>query len=350
MQEARVKLQGTWGIDAPDYLALVDDWHVAARSMELEHGKVMKVRVLGEEIVLWRENGSVHAWEDYCIHRGARLSQGWVVDNCRLVCPYHGWEYDGSGRCVKIPAHPHQPPPLKARAFPLKATERYGFIWVSIGDPPHDVPPFPEWDKAEFRKVHAGPYPYKANNLRAVENFLDVTHFPYVHGGLNGDPENPDEIKDYEVTGGSSGLRTSEIRVFQPYGDHRGIPVNAGYIFHCPRPGTAYFSKDTGEGNVFCTFLTTTPIDEDQCIVWLIVAINFGAELTDEQILARQDTVFAQDRRTVECQRPVRLPLDLGEELHIRSDRLQIEYRKWLKRLGDEALVKRAARQDASSK
>ncbi len=347
MQEKLVKLEGEWGSDGPDYLALVDDWHVVARSRDVDEGSVLKTRLLGEDIVLWRANGEVMAWQDYCVHRGARLSMG-TVDNCKLVCPYHGWQYDSSGKCVKIPAHPMQPPPLKARAFPYRATERYGFIWASIGDPQHDVPPFPEWTRDEFRKIHAGPYPYKANCLRAVENFLDVTHFPYVHGGLNGDPQNPDEIKDYEVRVGEDGLRTSEIFVFQPYGDHRGIPVNAGYTFHCPRPGTAYFSKNTGEGNLFCTFLTTTPVDEDYCIVWLVVAINFGAELTEEKILERQDRVFAQDARTVESQRPARLPLDLSEELHIRSDRLQIEYRKWIKRLGDDAARKRLQKPKAT--
>jgi phenylpropionate dioxygenase-like ring-hydroxylating dioxygenase large terminal subunit len=342
MQEALVKLQGVWGEDAPDYVALLDEWHAVARSSELGDGQVMKVRLLAQDVVLWRGEGTVHAWDDYCIHRGARLSQGWVVDNCKLVCPYHGWQYDGTARCVKIPAHPTQPPPLKARAFPFHALEEYGLIWVCIGEPRDSLPPFPEWTDKSFRKVHAGPYHFKANSLRAIENFLDVTHFPYVHGGLNGDPQNPDEIKDYQVTVGDDGIRTGEIKVFQPYGDHRGIPVDAIYKFHCAAPGTAYFNKDTGEGNIFCTLLTTTPVDEAQCIVWLIVAINFGWELTEEKILDRQDRVFAQDQRAVESQRPARLPLDLTEEMHIRSDRLQIEYRKWIRRLGDDAARRRA--------
>ena len=89
-------------------------------------------------------SGKVVVWKDLCIHRGARLSKGWVVDGT-VVCPYHGWRYDGEAKCVFIPAHPDTPPPLKARAFPHRAEERYGFIWASLGDPPHDVPRFPEW-------------------------------------------------------------------------------------------------------------------------------------------------------------------------------------------------------------
>ena len=329
-----------WDTESADYVALVDDWHVVARSQDIAEGQVKKVKLLGVELVLWRSNGQVMAWKDYCIHRGARLSEGQVRDG-RLICPYHGWEYNCEAKCTKIPAHPTQPPPLKARAFPHRAAERYGFIWVSVGDPLQDVPPFREWENTEFRKFYAGPYPFKANALRAVENFLDVTHFPWVHANLNGDPQNPDEIEDYEVYVKPDGLHTSEIMVFQPYGDHRGIPVNAGYTFHCLRPGTAYFSKRTGESERFCTFLTTTPIEEDECIVWLIVAINFAPELTQERIDFRQDQVFAQDRRQVEAQRPYRLPLDLREEIHLRSDKFQVEYRKWVKRLGDDANARR---------
>jgi phenylpropionate dioxygenase-like ring-hydroxylating dioxygenase large terminal subunit len=172
--------------------------------------------------------------------------------------------------------------------------------------------------------------------MRTIENFLDTAHFPYVHRGLNGDPANPDPIEDYEVYEDETGLRTSEITVNQPYGDHRGIPVVAGYTFHCPRLLTAYFSKKTGPTERFCTFMTVTPVEPDACIVWLVVAINYGPELTIEQILTRQDRVFTQDRIIVESQWPVVMPLSLTEELHVRCDRLAIQYRKWARRLADE--------------
>ncbi|WP_205208303.1 hypothetical protein [Chromobacterium haemolyticum] len=69
-------------------------------------------------------------------------------------------------------------------------------------------------------------------------------------------------------------------------------------------------------------------------MIWLIVAINFGADLSEEKILYRQDMVFEQDRLIVESQRPARLPLDIQQEMHVRSDRLGIEYRRWIKELG----------------
>jgi phenylpropionate dioxygenase-like ring-hydroxylating dioxygenase large terminal subunit len=319
---------------------LVDDWHVVARTKDVREGKVMKVRLLGEDLVVWRHEGRVMAWKDLCIHRGARLSMGWV-ENGEVVCPYHGWRYNCEGACTLMPAHPDQAPPKKAHAFVHRVEEKYDWIWVSLGNPDHDVPPFFQWDDPGFRKFQAGPYYYRANGFRTIENFVDASHFPYVHAGLNGVPANPDVIKPYKVHRGEHGLYTDEIDVFQPFGDHRGRPVNSGYTYHCFRPLTAYFSKHTvltdgtgGGDDRFCTFTTVQPIEENESVVWLGIAINFGPELTETDILERQDQVFEQDREIVESQRPEKIPLNLREELHVRCDKLAIEYRKWLKEQG----------------
>lgn len=327
---------GKWDRDATDYKALRNQWHVVARSVDVEAGKPLGVKLLGEELVLWRGSAGINAWKDYCGHRGAKLSLGCVRDG-QIECPYHGWRYAESGRCVKVPAHPDQEPPSQRLVYPHRVTERFGLVWASLGNPEHDVPSFPEWEDGSFRKVYAGPYRYRANALRAVENFLDASHFPFVHANLNGDPDSPDPIEDYEVFKGPNGLETSEITVFQPYGDHRGIPVTARYNYHVFGPTTAYFRKKTGPTERFSTFLNATPADEDETVIYLIVAINFGVGLTEEQILSRQDRVFEQDRHIVESQRPYRLPLDLREEMHVRSDRLAVEYRRWLKALGEAA-------------
>jgi phenylpropionate dioxygenase-like ring-hydroxylating dioxygenase large terminal subunit len=329
---------------APADDALVNDWHVVAFSKDVADGQLLPIKLMGEELVAWRHAGKVHVWKDLCIHRGAQLSRGWVVEG-NVVCPYHGWRYNSEAKCVLIPAHPDLPPPPKARAFPVRFEERYGFIWASLGNPAHDVPVFPEWGKAGFRVFHAGPYPFGANAFRSVENFIDATHFPFVHAGLNGVMSAPDKINDYRVTAGPQGLATSGIRVYQPYGDHRQVPVNAEYHYRVFRPTTAYFAKSVkiadpaqahrgSDQDCFCTFLTAQPIDEVNCIIRLGIAINFGPELTEEDILRRQDAVFAQDRAIVETQHPERIPLDLKEELHVRSDRFAVAYRRWLKELG----------------
>ncbi|MCX7938685.1 MAG: Rieske 2Fe-2S domain-containing protein, partial [Thermoflexales bacterium] len=136
---------------------LLHDWHPVASLAQLEQSPILSVRLLGEDLVVWRCGDQLLAWQDLCLHRGARLSLGWVRDE-RLVCPYHGWEYSADGQCVHIPAHPTQAPPAKARVKTYHAQVRYGLVWVALGEPHHPIPPFPEWEDAAFRKILCGPY------------------------------------------------------------------------------------------------------------------------------------------------------------------------------------------------
>jgi len=123
---------------------LAQEWFAVARSDDVPAQTPVAVRLLGRDVVLWRRDQGLQAWLDLCIHRGAKLSLGAVRRNC-LVCPYHGWEYDAAGACVHIPAQPGQPPPLKAHAEVFRAVERYGLIWVSIGDQVDGPPDFAEF-------------------------------------------------------------------------------------------------------------------------------------------------------------------------------------------------------------
>jgi len=311
---------------------LVNDWHVVARSSDLPAGKVLRARLLGEEIVLWRSgSGSVMAWQDLCIHRGARLSLGWVSGD-RLVCPYHGWEYDVNGVCVRIPAHPDQKPPAKARVRTYRAVERYGYIWVSLGDPKTDVPYFAEWYDSSFRKIYCGPYRIRSSGPRAIENFLDVAHFPFVHAGFLGDPSRP-EIPDYEVVKTEEGIVAKNIRVWQPNPDGTGVGRWETYTYMVLRPLTTYFTKESN-GKVFSIFYTVTPVEQAESIGWMIIAMNYAHEVPEEQIRSFEDKIVSQDVPVVESQRPELLPLDLQAELHLRSDKISIAYRMWLRELG----------------
>ena len=309
---------------------LLDDWHVVARAPDLPEGRPVGARLLDEDLVLWRVGDRVHAWRDLCVHRGARLTLG-SVDGDRLTCRYHGWTYGEDGRCVRFPAHPDQRPPPSARATVYRATLRYGWVWVSLGSPAHDVAPFPEWDDPSFRKVPCGPYAVGASGPRVVENFLDVTHFPFVHRGLLGDPAHP-EVSDYSAVIGPDGITARDISVWQPDPDGTGRGARVTYTYRVPRPLTAAFVKTSG-GPRFAMYFTVTPVTERTSIAWLYVAMDYG-DLSDEQVRRFQDDIIVQDIPVVESQRPELLPLDLQAELHLRSDRTAIAYRRWLAQLG----------------
>jgi phenylpropionate dioxygenase-like ring-hydroxylating dioxygenase large terminal subunit len=312
---------------------LLNDWHPVYRSDALFQGKPQSVRLLGEDLVVWRSVDGVHAWKDLCIHRGTRLSLG-VTQQDTLTCPYHGWVYDGTGQCIHIPAHPEQKPPAKAHAVVYHAQEKYDMVWVCLGEPGRDIPAFPEEGDSSYRKLLTGPFPpMRANGLRAVENFLDVTHFPFVHGGILGDVSRP-QISDYQVESDTLGLVAHNILAYQPdpYGTGSGETVR--YTYRVFRPLTAYLSKEAPDGSRLSLMLTLTPHEELLTSAWFYGAINQLIQITDPDWDDFQRKIFSQDVPIVESQRPELLPLDLQAELHLRSDRLAIAYRRWLSELG----------------
>jgi phenylpropionate dioxygenase-like ring-hydroxylating dioxygenase large terminal subunit len=308
---------------------LVDDWHVVALEADLPAGRPVSVRLLDEDVVLWRVGDRVHAWRDLCVHRGARLSMG-AVHDALLVCPYHGWTYGEDGRCVRFPAHPDQRPPATARAAVYQVRRRYGWVWVSPGNPPHEVGGFEQWDDPSFRKVHCGPYPVAAGGPRLIENFLDVAHFPFVHQGLLGDPAHP-EIGDYDAEIGADGVTARDISVWQPDPDGTGMGGRVTYTYRVHRPLTASFLKTSG--GRFAMYFTVTPVSGRSSLLWMYVAMDYG-DLPDERVRGFQEDILRQDIPVVESQRPELLPLDLQAELHLRSDRTAIAYRRWLSQLG----------------
>ena len=293
----------------------------------------MGVRLLGQDLVLWRAKGAPQAWQDLCVHRGTRLSLGSVRDDT-LTCPYHGWVYDSFGRCILFPAHPEQKPPARARVQAYQARERYGMVWVTLGQPDKDIPDFPEEGDPAFRKFLTGPFPpMRANGPRIIENFLDVTHFPYVHSGILGDPSHP-QISDYEVDAGPDGLVARNIAAYQPdpYGTGKGDTVV--YTYKVFRPLTAYLAKSAPDGSYMALMLIITPHEELSSSAWFYAAVNDKIKSSQAEWDAFQNSIFSQDVPIVESQRPELLPLDLQAELHLRSDRLAIAYRRWLRELG----------------
>ncbi len=107
-------------------------WYAVCGGTDLEAGSARAVTLLGQDLVLWREaGGAAHAWRNRCPHRGMRLSYGSVRGD-RLVCRYHGWQYDGTGRCRYIPAHPAGKPPNRVCVASYPCRERHGLVWVCL--------------------------------------------------------------------------------------------------------------------------------------------------------------------------------------------------------------------------
>jgi phenylpropionate dioxygenase-like ring-hydroxylating dioxygenase large terminal subunit len=165
-----------------------------------------------------------------------------------------------------------------------------------------------------------------------MENLFDVAHLGFVHAGLLGDPEHG-EIEDYEVEMGPHGPDAREIRIWQPDPDGTGRAALVTYHYWALGPLTAGIEKVHAEHR-FGILSQVAPIDDDTCALRMVIALNYGQDVTDEEMVRFQNMVTEQDRMVVESQRPELLPLDLQAELHLRSDRMAIAYRRWLREIG----------------
>jgi phenylpropionate dioxygenase-like ring-hydroxylating dioxygenase large terminal subunit len=307
------------------------EWFAVANVSDLPENRPHGVELLGRKVVLWRSGSRFVAFEDLCIHRGSRLSLG-IVENGCLRCPYHGWTYNADGRCVRIPAHPDLVPPARAKTNVYACKEAYGWVWVALEEPAGDVPLFPEWGSNDFRNLVRGPYHVHAQGPRIVENFLDLGHFAFVHPGILGDEKRP-EIGHYNVSTTAAGVEATDIEVWQPDGAGTGEGSMVQYYYRVTHPLVAYLSKQAGAVQI-TLMLSTTPVDEQNTMAWLNLAVRNADFIPDQALLDYVDKIFLQDVPIVESQRPEFLPLDLQAELHLNSDRTSIAYRKWLRERG----------------
>ena len=166
-------------------------WHPVAFSEDVDDGPI-SVTLLNDRIAVCRLGGEVKAFHDLCIHRGTPISLGWVEGE-EIVCAYHGWSYSGDGRCVRIPSVPSTHPiPQKACLTSYLAAERYGLIWVYLAEKPCiPIPDVPEFDDDQFRVMFRQKKTWDSSAARAIENFFDLAHFPWVHEGILGDRNHP---------------------------------------------------------------------------------------------------------------------------------------------------------------
>ena len=219
-----------------DVAALRACWHPVAFGRDLADRPV-HADLLGEPLVLWRgPDGGPRANSDLCVHRGTALSLGWITGD-ELVCPYHGWRYRADGRCAAIPQlEDPSRVPAKARIGAFGCQERYGLIWVALAEPRWPLPEVPELEDGGWTVVTAGPYRWRCDAARQVENFTDFGHFPWVHPGLLGDPERP-VVPRHEVRTEGNVLHYSIVRPEAPNSDDYPVFGNdAGRAAGAPQP------------------------------------------------------------------------------------------------------------------
>lgn len=192
-------------------------WYAAGWSHDLADSPVAKT-LLGEPVVFYRDtDGGVSALFDACPHRFAPLSLGKIAGD-RITCPYHGLEFEGSGKCVK---NPHGKGAisnaLSVKSYPL--AHRYGMIWIWMGDPDRAdeslLPPIRRLEDEAYTWVHGG-LKVSSNYELVVDNLLDLTHVEFLHPIL-ASPGNS-ERTTYRAS--------QDGQIVSSYNDIKGEPIS----------------------------------------------------------------------------------------------------------------------------
>ena len=314
---------------------IINQWYVAEEVANITD-KPKRVKLLGFDFVLFRDlSGTINCLSDVCVHRGASLGEGQVLNGC-VECPYHGWQFNGGGNVVKIPSIPEGTKiPSRARVDCYPVKEKYGWVWVFLGDmaeedrPP--LPDFPEYDDAANWRCIRGEFLWKADYARVVENGLDFAHAPFVHPSF-GDRSNA-VIHDFELEQDEWSAR-AKVTYIPPL--PKGIwsfvrkertPVQARPSYHV--------SGATMRLDVWLTqtwqmviFDVNTPIDENTTLTrWIMARSFFRQPMFDGDSRKRTMKIFEQDAVIVEKICPETVPTDLREELAVKSDGLMNAFR-----------------------
>ncbi|MEE2897701.1 MAG: aromatic ring-hydroxylating dioxygenase subunit alpha [Gemmatimonadota bacterium] len=313
---------------------LLGCWHPVAYAHEVGADQPHGAMLMDEPVVLWRDtSGQVLAMKDVCIHRGTALSLGWLADGC-LVCPYHGWRYDEHGACVLIPQRSNPNIPAKARIERFHCQERYGLVWVALREPVYALPEVPELEDGGWKVVNTGPFAWNSDASRQVENFTDFGHFPWVHPGLLGDVDRP-VVPDHTVETRGHVLHYDVVRPeaensedFPVFGNEDVVRPERRSRYELHLPYTIALRLGWGGEKGMVYFFASRPVSSDQCEGYCVIGRNYDLDQPDSVLQSFEHTIFNQDQRIIESQRPEQVPFDLADELHLKFDAVAVAYRR----------------------
>jgi len=312
-----------------------NQWYVVLESTEVGNRPIGVTR-LGEKLVFWRDQaGKVCSAVDCCPHRGVALSVG-TIEREHLQCPFHGFEFDSTGKCVLIPANGRSgvvPAAMRLKTYPTH--EAHGFIWIWWGNPPPADLPAPEFfdnlDETFF--YGSARDSWNAHYSRVIENQLDVVHLSFIHRNTIGrgnrtlidgpvvEWKGDKMLYTYvfnRVDDGTPPRKPSELA------PKAASSVHLEFIF--PNLWQNYISENV---RILAAFV---PVDDEHTILYLRFYQNFMRLPVLGKLFARlamPSNVYIahEDRRVVVTQQPKASGLKIGEIL-IQGDLPIIEYRR----------------------
>ena len=293
-------------------------WYTAAFSKAVTDGP-RHVKMLGRDFVLFRDaGGTAHCLSNVCCHRGAPLDQGTCHGDGTLSCCQHGWRFGGDGRCSEIPAAPEGAQiPKAARVDSYPVEERYGMIWVLLGDEPEkapSIPDFPECGADGWRWIEYEEQ-WDANYHWAKFSNLDYVHLPVVHGQpWNGGirpPEHKVEYLDETSLAAEIRVKTKRPRGLWSKVRKAETDVRSRMKFYLSGLTIKVDVEigGAGTGMRFIALDMSTPVDERTTTMRFLFGRNFLTKpFADKNHLKRNLKNVREDQVIAEAQLPKVMP------------------------------------------
>jgi phenylpropionate dioxygenase-like ring-hydroxylating dioxygenase large terminal subunit len=318
----------------------INFWYPIARSEEIVADKPLRVELLTMPFVAFRdEEGAAHLLADTCVHRGGSLSSGWVKEG-RAICSYHGWEYDGSGQCTKVPSLVNKKIPARAKVDSYPIQERYGIVFAFLGDLAEaDRPPLYDVDEYGTEAWKAQLYVYEAdcNYERSVENGLDPIHNEFVHTA-QGAPMLSAEQQATPVPMEDIPWGSKFYMYYPMKKDHNTELTDvksgerlggAGSWFQGPNQLVTWI--DISAENAFHQYIFEAPINEGRTRIFFLNMRNWLLEDDYDMRIEKPTLDIVQEDVTVlESLQPVRTPPNNTKEILVPGDTVVLKYREWL--------------------
>jgi phenylpropionate dioxygenase-like ring-hydroxylating dioxygenase large terminal subunit len=318
----------------------INFWYPVARAEEITTDKPLRVGLLGLTFVAFRdESGTAHVLADTCVHRGGSLSEG-EIRNGRVACPYHGWEFGGTGKCMRVPSLPEGKIPARAKVDSYPVQERYGIVFAFLGDLPEAERP-PLYDIEEYGTEGWKPQLYvfdvACNYERSVENGLDPIHNEFVHPAQGAPMLSPEQqgspVPMEDIPWGS--------KFYMAYPSKKQVDTELNPVKSGKRIGAAgsWFQGpnqlvtwiDISEENSFHQYLFEAPINDSHTRIFFVNMRNWLLEdKHDARIEKPTLDIVQEDVRILEMLEPVRTPPTNTKEIMVPGDTVILRYREWL--------------------
>ena len=313
-------------------------WYAVALCDEVESNPI-SVKLLNEDFVIWREsNGGLIAAPERCPHRQAPLSHGHLENGC-LVCPYHGWTFSEFGKCVNIPsAADGVPIPSRAHLDTAEVIEKYGLIWLCPGKPLKPLFELEEELDPSFRRINTEVQKWEVAATRMVDNFLDITHFPYVHAGTFGAgqetkvPNITLEYLDEDFFGYRYDILAAnpEEAKSTSGSNEESVERSMSSGFNLPLTVRSTIAYKSGLEHII--LLLSTPIDETSSYFTFVIWRNDDFTVPADEVISFDRAIGEEDRVMLEKLSGV-MPLDRTALVNVQSDKATVEWRRQLSKL-----------------